>query len=1073
MSPSPPRPAPPPTPADDGPRLAALRATGLLDSPPERRFDRLTGFARRLLGVPVALVSLVDDERQFFKSHDGLAEPWASERGTPRSHSFCQYVVVSGEPFQVDDARADARVCDHPAVDALDVAAYLGVPIRDPDGHVLGSLCALDHVPRAWTAGDRAVLRDLADAAESEVALSVALDRRTRSEARYRALFDHSPDAVLLLDPETEEVLDANRAALDLYGADRGDLVGTSARAFSQDPKRGDAVAGRLLAEGGTARFGSVQRRRDGTPIYVRIGATAVEVGGRRALLSVNRDVTEEVRAKAALSERTASLQAITDHTPDFIARFDRDLRYRFVNRAAASLLGSPAASFVGRTQAEVGFDPGAAARRSVHLRQVFETGRPVEAEYATTIGGRAYWFQTQMVPERGDDGRFDTVLVVSRDVTARREAEAAYQATRAQADRLALVAARTTNGVVVTDADGLVEWVNEGFTQLSGYALDEIRGRKPGHVLQGPDTDPDTVAYLHERMRSREPFTAELLNVHKSGRPYWVRIEVAPLVEDDGTLTGFMAIESDVTERKEAERRAADLRAFYESVLDQNEAEVAVFDRDLRYVYVSPSGVGDPDLRAWLVGRTNRDYCRRRGIDEALARDREAAFARAFETEEPQSFEETVGPAGDRRHYVRVVSPIRGPDGAVTHVAGYSIDLTEQKAAEAAVRASEARYRGVVESVRDVVVQADLEGRWSFLNPAWETVTGFTVAECLGRPCLDTIHPDDHAEHVEQFEALFEGEVPFVRHESRLLTRGGGVRHVEFHAQLLRGEGGAVEGTVGTVTDITDSVRFEAEREARERTEEALRLKSAFLDNMSHELRTPLTGILGFAEVLADEVGEGQREPVEVIVRSANRLLDTLNSVLDLAQLESGSFTLGARSLDVRDEAEEVAQMLAPLAARRGVALDVVGRPTPALADRAALHRVLTNLVGNAVKFTDEGGVVVETGADAAGPWVRVTDSGIGIDPAFVPRLFDEFAQASEGYARTHEGNGLGLAITHRLVGLMGGTVEVESEPGVGSAFTVRLPAAEGAAPPEAAPPAWVAGGAGRAPAGAARATG
>ncbi|MDT0631171.1 ATP-binding protein [Rubrivirga litoralis] len=366
----------------------------------------------------------------------------------------------------------------------------------------------------------------------------------------------------------------------------------------------------------------------------------------------------------------------------------------------------------------------------------------------------------------------------------------------------------------------------------------------------------------------------------------------------------------------------------------------------------------------------------------------------------------------------------------------------------------SEARYRGVVESVRDVVVQADAEGRWSFLNPAWETVTGHAVAESLGRPCLDVIHPDDHAEVARNFRSLLSGAVPYVRHECRLLRAGGGVRHVEVHVQLLRSEGGAVRGAAGTITDVTDSIRFEAERVARERTEEMLRIKEAFLGNMSHELRTPLTGILGFAEVLAEEVGTEQREAVDIIVRSAQRLQGTLNSVLDLAQLEGGSFTFEAAPVDLRGEAAEVARLLAPVAEQRGVALDVVGPPVRALADSAALHRVLNNLVGNALKFTDEGGVVVEVGVDDGRAWLRVEDSGIGIDPAFAPRLFDEFAQASTGYTRTHEGNGLGLAITKRLVDLMGGTISVESEPGVGSAFTVRLPAAP--------VPAWVVGGVG-----------
>ena len=146
---------------DEG-RLAALRRTRLLDTPPEEVFDRLTRLVCRLLGVPAALVSLVEADRQFFKGALGLPEPWATLRETPLSHSFCQHVVATGAPLRVEDARHDPLVCDNLAVPELGVVAYLGMPLATADGQVLGSLCAIDTEPRAWTAEDAAALRDLA-----------------------------------------------------------------------------------------------------------------------------------------------------------------------------------------------------------------------------------------------------------------------------------------------------------------------------------------------------------------------------------------------------------------------------------------------------------------------------------------------------------------------------------------------------------------------------------------------------------------------------------------------------------------------------------------------------------------------------------------------------------------------------------------------------------------------------------------------------------------------------------------------------------------------------------------------
>lgn len=164
---------------DDPNRLAALRASGLLDAAPELAFDRATRLATRLLGVPVSLFSLVDAERQMFKSQIGLAG-WAAEaRGTPLSHSFCQHVVASGETLAVRDAREAPALCGNRAIRDLNVVAYLGIPVRDGEGNVLGSFCAIDGAPRDWTEEDIATMRDLAAIVESEIVLRRSLrDRR-------------------------------------------------------------------------------------------------------------------------------------------------------------------------------------------------------------------------------------------------------------------------------------------------------------------------------------------------------------------------------------------------------------------------------------------------------------------------------------------------------------------------------------------------------------------------------------------------------------------------------------------------------------------------------------------------------------------------------------------------------------------------------------------------------------------------------------------------------------------------------------------------------------------------------
>jgi GAF domain-containing protein len=173
-------------------RLAALQRVGLLDTPPEETFDRLTNLARRILKVPVALVSLVDRDRQFFKSCAGLPEPWASRRETPLSHSFCKHGVASGEPLVVEDARRHPAVWNNLAVQELGVVAYAGIPLTTSDGHTIGSFCVVDTQPRTWTWDDLEILKDVAGIVIGDIELRwiarQADAARLQAEARVRAL---------------------------------------------------------------------------------------------------------------------------------------------------------------------------------------------------------------------------------------------------------------------------------------------------------------------------------------------------------------------------------------------------------------------------------------------------------------------------------------------------------------------------------------------------------------------------------------------------------------------------------------------------------------------------------------------------------------------------------------------------------------------------------------------------------------------------------------------------------------------------------------------------------------------
>ena len=237
----------------------------------------------------------------------------------------------------------------------------------------------------------------------------------------------------------------------------------------------------------------------------------------------------------------------------------------------------------------------------------------------------------------------------------------------------------------------------------------------------------------------------------------------------------------------------------------------------------------------------------------------------------------------------------------------------------------------------------------------------------------------------------------------------------------------------------------LEALDDAQAESEKMIRLKEAFLQNVSHELRTPLTGIIGFAQVIKNEVPKQFYEFIDNIDRSGRRLMDSLNGMLDMAGLQAENIVLSPRVIDLVDEVEAIVQGLASNAKEKDIFLKVKAISPEVLlyVDLSSLHRILHNLISNAIKFTETGGVIVEISQASQQAHCRILDSGIGIDESFMAQLFDEFYQEESASDRSYEGLGLGLAVTKRLVRMLGGTIDVQSTKGEGTMFTISFPLA------------------------------
>ncbi len=397
---------------------------------------------------------------------------------------------------------------------------------------------------------------------------------------------------------------------------------------------------------------------------------------------------------------------------------------------------------------------------------------------------------------------------------------------------------------------------------------------------------------------------------------------------------------------------------------------------------------------------------------------------------------------------------------------------IEEQEHTERALSSSEIKYRDLVESVNSIILRWRPDGAITFFNTYARKFFRFSEPDVTGMNIIGTIVPEKESsgrDLKQLMDDIVSSPEKYLFSENENIRQDGERVWISWTNKPVYDESGSVAEILSVGNDITELKKAEEFLQntlkeltvAKEHAEAADQLKSAFLATMSHELRTPLNSIIGFTGIilqgLAGPLSEEQKKQMSMVQNSATHLLSLINDVLDISKIEAGQFEVYAEPFDLRSVIEKTAAALKPAAVKKGIDLiinvsDDVGE---IVSDKRRVDQVLLNLIQNAVKFTDRGNVTLSvdviqdyapSGADKKSEPVpavqfRVSDTGIGIQPYDLSRLFQPFRQVDTGIARKNEGTGLGLAICRRLAGLMGGEVTAESEWGRGSIFTFTIP--------------------------------
>ncbi len=864
--------------------------------------------------------------------------------------------------------------------------------------------------------------------------------------SKFRKAFEASSSAMAISKLENSSFLELNEAFCHVFGYSREEALGKSSLELGlikSEALRARIVA-RLEDKKNIRNQEIVAYAKDGSPRYGVFSADCIELVGEKYLLMTFVDMTEQRRVQDALRQQSARLTSLLDSVPDMIFFKDLEGRYLGCNAVFAERLHKKKEDVIGLTDNET--SPGEKGiRYRQHDRQVIESGQAMLSEMREEgADGSSVVIETLRAPLREQNGTIIGVVGMARDISERKMTEDALSWSQSLLSQMA-TSSPLGFYVINTHNDNIL-YFNQRFCEI--WRLESLAEKMAEGILRHKDIN----AFCSETLSAPQAFSASMARLQqernreilqeelflKDGRV--IRQYSTQIRDETDHYWGRLFIYEDVTSAKEAERKLLEALEFQKGIMAAATIGIAAYDWQGQCLMANESIASIIGARREQVLAQNFrriESWKECGLLELV----EKTFISG-----PQRQELYVRTSYGRECWLDVQTALFGSEENPMLLV-VANDITARKETQLEIERHRTRQQAILDNLPSAAWLKDKSGCYEMVNNEHARLCGLPIGEIIGKTD-EMLWP---AEKARTYVAE-DQDVMQKRSQFRVEEEIKGRWYVTYKTPIFN-EKGEVVGTAGLSQDISERKRYEeALKEAKEAAEAANRAKSEFLANMSHEIRTPMNGIVGMTELaLATELSELQREYLGNVQHSAFALLDILNDILDFSKIEAGKMELDEVVFDWRGLLEKEMTIFSLKCQEKNIELLLdydPGLPRFVIGDPVRIRQVLVNLLGNAVKFTNQGEIIVavdyEPSQDERGKQsmlLTVSDTGIGISPSKIEMIFDGFTQADGSMTRRYGGTGLGLTISRNLVRLMGGEISVKSETGKGSSFCVRLP--------------------------------